>query len=89
VLELEAIDREALLAEDEAAKADSSAKPLRFASPVDMELTPADIGTWEQAPNGGRVWRLRSMPPTPPTSTSDSPLPAGRGCDPAHLERGL
>ena len=63
VLELEAIDREALLAEDEAAKADSLAKPLRFASPVDMVLTTADAGTWEQAPNGGRVWRLRVHAP--------------------------
>ena len=63
VLELEAIDREALLAEDEAAKADSLAKPLRFAAPVDMELTPADAGTWERAPNGGWVWRLRIHAP--------------------------
>ena len=63
VLELEAIDREALLAEDEAAKADSLAKPLRFASPVDMELATADVGTWEHAPNGGSVWRLRIHAP--------------------------
>ena len=63
VLELEAIDREALLAEDEAAKADSSAKPLRFASPADVELTLADAGTWERAPDGGRVWRLRVHAP--------------------------
>lgn len=63
VLELEAIDREALLAEDEAATADSSAKPLRFALPIDMQLTLADAGTWEQAPDGGWVWRLRVHAP--------------------------
>jgi subtilisin-like proprotein convertase family protein len=63
LLELEAIDREALLAEDEAAKADSRAKPERFASPVDMQLTLADAGTWELAPDGGWVWRLRVHAP--------------------------
>ncbi|PWB72236.1 MAG: hypothetical protein C3F15_11575, partial [Holophagae bacterium] len=63
VLELDAIDREALLAEDDAAKADSLAKPLRFASPVDMALTPADSGSWERVADGGRVWRLRIHAP--------------------------
>jgi len=63
VLELEAIDREALLAEDEAAKAGSAAKPLRFASPVDLELTLADVGTWERLPDGGWIWRLRVHAP--------------------------
>jgi subtilisin-like proprotein convertase family protein len=63
VLELEAIDRAALLAEDEAAKAEGSAKPERFASPADLELTLADAGTWEPAPGGGWVWRLRIHAP--------------------------
>ncbi|HQN96353.1 MAG TPA: proprotein convertase P-domain-containing protein [Thermoanaerobaculales bacterium] len=63
VLPLESIDREALLAEDEAAKAGSTAKPLRVASPVDLEVTPADAGTWERLPGGGWVWRLRVHAP--------------------------
>ena len=32
--------------------------PLRFAVAVNVELTPATSGTWEQLP-GGRLWRLR------------------------------
>ena len=63
VLELEAIDPEALLAEDEAAKFEGGAKPERFASPVDVDVTLADAGTWERLPNGGWVWRLRVHAP--------------------------
>ena len=63
VLELEAIDPEALLAEDEAAKGAGGAKPERFASPVDVDVTLADVGTWERLPNGGWVWRLRVHAP--------------------------
>lgn len=63
VLELEPVDRNALLAEDEAAKATSSAKPLRYASPVDMELSAAAAGTWQLLPDGSRVWRLRVHAP--------------------------
>lgn len=63
VLELEAIDRETLLAEDEAAKAERGAKPERFASPVDVDVTLADVGTWERLPNGGWMWRLRVHAP--------------------------
>lgn len=63
VLELDAIDRDGLMAEDDAAKAGSRAKPLRFASPADVELTPDDVGTWERTPEGGWVWRLRVHAP--------------------------
>jgi len=63
VLELPAIDRPTLLAEDEAEKALGSAKPLRFASPADMEVSSAAAGTWELLPDGGRVWRLRVHAP--------------------------
>jgi subtilisin-like proprotein convertase family protein len=63
VLELDAIDRAALVAEDEAVKATSSAKPLRFASPVDLKLAMAGGGSWQALPDGSRVWRLRVHAP--------------------------
>ena len=62
VLELEAVDRTALLAEDEA-RAASGPGPLRFALPDDVKKTPADSGTWEDLPDGGRLWRLRVHAP--------------------------
>jgi len=58
VLELEAVDRAALLAEDEA-RAASTPGPLRFAVPEDVTITHAERGTWETLPEGGRLWRLR------------------------------
>lgn len=63
VLELEPVDRVALLAEDEAAKSTCSEKSLRFASPVDLELSAAAAGTWQLLPDGSRVWRLRVHAP--------------------------
>jgi subtilisin-like proprotein convertase family protein len=63
VLELDPIDRAALIAEDEAAVADASAKPLRFASPVDLELGTVSEGTWQTLADGSRVWRLRVHAP--------------------------
>ncbi len=63
VLELEPVDREALLAEDEAAKALGGPKPLRFASAVDLDLSLATAGTWEPLADGARVWRLRVHAP--------------------------
>ena len=89
VLELEPVDRNALLAEDEAAKATSSAKPLRYASPVDMELSAATAGTWQLLPDGGRVWRLRVHAPgaTDLNFGFSRFRPRPRG-DASHLERG-
>jgi subtilisin-like proprotein convertase family protein len=62
VLELDAIDPEVLLAEDERSKAAGVVGPLRFASPVDLEVGPATRGTWHEI-SGGRVWRLRLNAP--------------------------
>lgn len=63
VLELAPIDRAALLAEDEAAKVAGNPGPLRFASPVDLELSPDTAGIWAELPDGGHVWRLRVLAP--------------------------
>ncbi|MFV2074176.1 MAG: hypothetical protein ACC742_16220, partial [Thermoanaerobaculales bacterium] len=62
LLELEAIDPVALLAEDKVAAA-LGPGPLRFASPVDVAITPAESGTWESLSDGGRLWRLRISSP--------------------------
>ena len=61
-LELEAVDRTALLAEDEA-RAAAGPGPLRIAAPSDVEITPAGDGVWETLPDGGRLWRLRIHAP--------------------------
>ena len=34
-------------------------EPLRFARPVSLDIRPETHGTWEQLPDGGRLWRLR------------------------------
>ncbi|MBT8130933.1 MAG: proprotein convertase P-domain-containing protein [Gammaproteobacteria bacterium] len=57
VRELAAVDRVALLAQD-----DKNAKvgtPLRFAIPEKVSLSPANSGHWTKLPNGDRVWQLR------------------------------
>lgn len=46
----------ALLAEDAREPPD---EPLRFAQPVSLDITPQTRGTWEQLPDGARLWRLR------------------------------
>jgi hypothetical protein len=61
-LELEAVDRTALLAEDEA-RAAAGPGPLRIAAPSDVKITPAEDGVWETLPDGGRLWRLRIHAP--------------------------
>ena len=33
--------------------------PLRYAVPLEVDITPATHGAWEQLPDGGRLWRLR------------------------------
>ena len=62
VLELEAVNRAALLAEDEA-RAAAGPGPLRIAAPSDVKITPAEDGVWETLPDGGRLWRLRIHAP--------------------------
>jgi len=37
--------------------------PLRFAVPVEVDITPQTAGTWEQLPDGARLWRLRFYSP--------------------------
>jgi lysyl endopeptidase len=60
LLKLEAVDRDALLAED---KARLEPGPMRFALPEDVSITPADHGTWEDLADGGRLWRLQIHAP--------------------------
>jgi len=62
VLELEAVDRAELLAEDEI-RAGAGPGPLRFATLSDVKITPADGGTWESLPDAARLWRLRVYSP--------------------------
>jgi hypothetical protein len=62
VLELEAVDRAKLLAEDKI-RAGAGPGPLRFATLSDVKITPADGGTWESFPDGARLWRLRVYSP--------------------------
>ena len=37
--------------------------PLRYAVPLQVDITPATHGTWQQFPDGGRLWRLRFHSP--------------------------
>lgn len=51
------VDWEALAAED--AIADELPGPKRFAIAHDVDFSPANSGTWEQAADGSWIWRLR------------------------------
>ena len=37
--------------------------PLRYAVPLQVDITPATHGTWQQFPDGSRLWRLRFHSP--------------------------
>ena len=37
--------------------------PLRYAVPLGVDISPATHGTWEQFPDGSRLWRLRFHSP--------------------------
>lgn len=60
VLDLPAIDREALLGRD---KALDSGGPLRFAEPWTLSLVPADGDGWDRLPDGSHRWRLEVRAP--------------------------
>jgi hypothetical protein len=62
VHEVAAIDRNALLAEDESSAPKGQA-PLRFSMIAEVKKTPQDDGVWQDLPGGGRVWRLRVQAP--------------------------
>jgi lysyl endopeptidase len=57
VLELPAVDVEALLAEDRLRA--SLDVPARFATALPVSVSPTEQGTWDDLPAGGRLWRLR------------------------------
>jgi hypothetical protein len=59
-LELEPIDRTALLAEDEAR---AKPAPLRVGVVEAVSLSPETAGSWEDLGIGGRLWRLRVASP--------------------------
>ncbi|MGD8376442.1 MAG: proprotein convertase P-domain-containing protein [Acidobacteriota bacterium] len=52
------VDVPALRAEDEANR-DLPGIPLRIGFPMATDLNPGNSGTWEELPDGGRLWRLR------------------------------
>lgn len=59
--ELGALDRQALLAEDEAREA--AGLPYRFAVAERLALSPHSAGTWEFLADGRALWRLRLRAP--------------------------
>ncbi|MCB1183907.1 hypothetical protein KDM41_10770 [bacterium] len=56
-----AVTADELAVED--ARRDAEGLPYRFALPVDLALTPTNAGTWEDLPDGRRLWRLRLASP--------------------------
>jgi lysyl endopeptidase len=57
---LSAVDTKALVSEDTQTTAPG---PLPYAIPVTVNITPQTHGTWEQLPDGSRLWRLRLAAP--------------------------
>lgn len=62
VIELQALDREALLAEDAVREAEPGVAP-RFAIPHEVALAVHRRGLWESGPDGIEVWRHRIRAP--------------------------
>src|SRR5207249_1088714 len=60
-LELPGIDAQAL--RERNATLSKGAYPLRFAESIEVLATPDTDGTWEDLPDGGRLWRLRVFVP--------------------------
>ncbi|MGB5105623.1 MAG: trypsin-like peptidase domain-containing protein, partial [Candidatus Zixiibacteriota bacterium] len=56
-----AVDVQALLAED--AAEESKALPFRFGAPFDVNYSLDNSGTWEDLPDGGRIWRITIASP--------------------------
>lgn len=61
---LPALDVTRLLAEDVADQGRDV--PYRVGFPREVGLSPTSSGTWEELPDGGRVWRLRVQSPGSP-----------------------
>ncbi len=55
------VDVQALLAED--AAEESKALPFRFGTPFDVNYSLDNSGTWEDLPDGGRIWRITFSSP--------------------------
>ena len=58
VVEVAAVDRDRLLAEDAEREAEPGVAP-RFAIPHEVRITPQTHGRWESTPEGMEVWRKR------------------------------
>lgn len=58
-----AVDEEACRREDALAKEMQPDVPLRFAQPIEVDLTTGNAGTWETLADGARIWRLRIVSP--------------------------
>ena len=61
--QLPPIDVAAYLSQDSADIAQRLPKPFRFGAPVATDLGLTNSGTWDQLPNGDRVWRLQLRSP--------------------------
>jgi len=55
------VDVQALLAEDEIEH--EQGLPFRFGAPFDVNYNSDNSGTWDDLPDGGRLWRLRIESP--------------------------
>lgn len=61
-IKLSSVNIHQFLTEDSLAAA-SGDKTLRFGAEIAVNLTSENSGTWEQLPDGGRVWRLSLQSP--------------------------
>ena len=57
-VEMPALDNDALIARDEAARLTAEPGPFRFAEPFEVGYDARTAGTWETLGDGTRVWRL-------------------------------
>ena len=57
------VDVPALVAEDEMTHAVRLGVPERIGFPVETDITPSNLGTWDDLGNGDRLWRLRLASP--------------------------
>ncbi|ASR43730.1 hypothetical protein BEN78_10475 [Xanthomonas citri pv. mangiferaeindicae] len=53
------VDVARLRAEDARQSRTQGLRPVRFAAPLAVDLTPADAGDWDEIAGGNLVWRLR------------------------------
>ncbi|MEE4198659.1 MAG: T9SS type A sorting domain-containing protein [Bacteroidales bacterium] len=55
---LPSVDLEKLLAED-ALYLESRLKPLRFATMIETDISPANAGVWDTLANGDKIWQVK------------------------------